>query len=280
MPNDIEDEIRRGLRYPNGERIKDPGNPVGESTGATIPPPRPRHSASPIPLILILAGVFFFLSNIGIVRMSDIGVYWPVILIVVGLSGLFRRHNSARGIVSIVPVLVGVIFLLRNLHLFSIHLRMIWPLALIVVGLLMLAKHRGHGAGHWHREGHGHAAFPGASEENADRLLHDWAVFGGVSRVITSQNFLGGELFSAFGGIEIDLRQAGVAPGDNPVVIEANTMFGGISIKAPDTWRVAVRGTGIFGGYQDELLRTRQPDPTAPLLIVNGFAMFGGVVVE
>jgi predicted membrane protein len=230
-------------------------------------------SGSLAAIILICAGVLFFLSNLGLVRISTIFQYWPVILIVAGLSRLSQRSGSFGSISGVVLVLLGSLFLLRSLHVFVVSVGMIWPFVLIAVGLLMLSKG-------WRK---GFVAQAGATvsipTEHADRMLHEWAIFGGVSRVIDTPDFLGGELFSSFGGIEIDLRTAGIMI-DKPVVIEANTLFGGISIKVPNHWRVAVRGTGIFGGYQDESLRARQPNLPAPLLIVNGFAMFGGVVVE
>jgi predicted membrane protein len=104
-------------------------------------------------------------------------------------------------------------------------------------------------------------------------------VFGGINRRIDSQDFEGGHLSSVFGGIEIDLRKANTKKEE--IVIEANGVFGGIDLIVPETWKVTVRGSGIFGGFED---RTH-PSPAAadekrPHLVIVGSAVFGGVTVR
>jgi len=61
-------------------------------------------------------------------------------------------------------------------------------------------------------------------------------------------------------------------------IFEANAIFGGVEMKVPAEWAVSVRGMGIFGGYED---KTKMPvSPDAPLLVVSGYAIFGGVSVS
>jgi predicted membrane protein len=109
--------------------------------------------------------------------------------------------------------------------------------------------------------------------------LRDGAVFGGSRRRVDSQDFQGGEAFAMFGGVEIDLRKAAMTRDE--ILIEANAIFGGIEIRVPETWNVLVRGAGIFGGYEDETMDTRvRPEGKQPVLIVNGFAVFGGVSIK
>ena len=63
--------------------------------------------------------------------------------------------------------------------------------------------------------------------------------------------------------------------------MEANALFGGIEIRVPETWNVTVRGAGIFGGYEDKTMDSRAaPDAKQPHLIINGFAIFGGVTIQ
>jgi hypothetical protein len=57
-------------------------------------------------------------------------------------------------------------------------------------------------------------------------------------------------------------------------------MFGGIDIRVPETWAVTVRGTGVFGGYEDKTIEPRPTDPKPPHLIITGVALFGGVTVK
>ncbi|MGH9619711.1 MAG: LiaF domain-containing protein, partial [Bryobacteraceae bacterium] len=102
--------------------------------------------------------------------------------------------------------------------------------------------------------------------------------FGNLKRTISSQDFRGGELISVFGEINIDLRHAQISNGTS---IEANATFGAINIRVPETWRVSVRGAGIFGGYEDKTLPPRPaPGFNPPLLVITGAAVFGAVVVK
>jgi len=44
---------------------------------------------------------------------------------------------------------------------------------------------------------------------------------------------------------------------------------------------VTVRGAGIFGGYEDKTMDAHMAaDAKQPHLIVNGFAVFGGVTIQ
>jgi hypothetical protein len=103
------------------------------------------------------------------------------------------------------------------------------------------------------------------------------AVFHHIERRIVSQNFRGGKLSVVFGGFTIDLTQADM---DVPVaVLHADAVFGGGEIFVPDTWEVSVHGSGVFGGYSNET-RQRPPAGAAKRLIIEGAAVFGGIVVK
>jgi hypothetical protein len=103
------------------------------------------------------------------------------------------------------------------------------------------------------------------------------AVFHHIERRIVAKNFRGGKLSVVFGGFTIDLREADI---DGPLAfLHADAVFGGGEIFIPDTWQVSVRGSGVFGGYSNE---TQQRPPTADSkhLIIEGAAVFGGIVVK
>lgn len=105
-------------------------------------------------------------------------------------------------------------------------------------------------------------------------------MFGGVRRRLDGKDFRGGEAIAMFGGIEIDLRSAGMS--SKVAVVDANAMFGGVEIRVPDTWSVLVKGIGIFGGYEDKAAPPRVIDTGVqpPQLTVTGYAIFGGVTVR
>lgn len=99
------------------------------------------------PLLLVAAGVFIFLINIGTVPgtiWQNLVQYWPVILIIAGLDGLYRRDGWVGPLVLLG---LGTVLLLGNLHYleysgFSMLLKL-WPVLLVAIGLDVLVGHRG-----------------------------------------------------------------------------------------------------------------------------------------
>lgn len=91
------------------------------------------------PLLLVLAGIFLLLTNLGYIQSSPwniVGTYWPLIFVVGGLDSLYRREGWVGPLVSLG---LGTILLLGNLKYLQwggldLLLRM-WPVLLIAWGL-------------------------------------------------------------------------------------------------------------------------------------------------
>ncbi|WP_190131897.1 DUF1707 SHOCT-like domain-containing protein [Streptomyces mashuensis] len=99
------------------------------------------------------------------------------------------------------------------------------------------------------------------------------AVFGGAVRRGRWRPGPTINAFALFGGVEIDLTEAIFE--HREIVINANVLFGGAEIKLPENVTVRGAGTGIFGGFD---VRTNEADdPDAPVVVVTGYALFGGV---
>ncbi|MGH3309152.1 MAG: DUF1707 SHOCT-like domain-containing protein [Streptomyces sp.] len=79
--------------------------------------------------------------------------------------------------------------------------------------------------------------------------------------------------FACFGGIEIDLTEAIFE--QQHLQINATAIFGGIDIRVPENVTLRQKGAGIFGGF--EVYTTEEPDAHAPVVLVQGAAIFGGV---
>ncbi len=245
-------------------------------------------------VILAGIGVVLLLQNLGIPFFNDLERFWPLILVVVGIAHAARSMGTGGRVWGGVIIAVGVLFLLSNFGIIHGDWRLLWPGILILVGLGMLARAIDRPPQGDYDPGATAASARKFGEDLKDRIVSDiharipmgsvnhlseWAVFGGTRRRVSSQDFQGGEAFAMFGGVEIDLRQA--ATTREEVVIEINAIFGGVEVRVPETWNVMVRGAGIFGGYEDETMDTRvAPDGKQPRLIVNGFAVFGGVTVK
>jgi hypothetical protein len=111
----------------------------------------------------------------------------------------------------------------------------------------------------------------------ADRLNVE-VIFSGTERKLVSQDFRGGKIAAVFGGAEIDLRE--VATTQQEIVIQADAVFGGVELWVPANWKVDVRGSGVFGVYEDKTSVQQPLDSNAPRLIIRGGAVFGSVTVE
>jgi hypothetical protein len=103
-----------------------------------------------------------------------------------------------------------------------------------------------------------------------------FAFWGGFGRKGT---WTVGRRFTAFammGGGELDLREARFE--DREIVIRCFAIMGGISVVVPPELNVQVSGIGLMGGFDES--GEGDPDPSAPRVIISGFALMGGVGVE
>ncbi|GGT10462.1 hypothetical protein GCM10010271_11160 [Streptomyces kurssanovii] len=79
--------------------------------------------------------------------------------------------------------------------------------------------------------------------------------------------------FSLFGSIEIDLTEA--LYGQRLSVINATSIFGNVEVRVPENISLRGSGTGIFGNF--EVVTLEAADPEAPVVVVNGYTVFGNV---
>jgi predicted membrane protein len=222
--------------------------------------------------VVLLLGVLFLLENLGYIPAVRWGAFWPVLLIALGVSRLVEARGSSRQLGGAVLLVIGLVFLAINLgFLPPLIWRLLWPVLLILGGVLLLV--RGFDARLEFR-----GAFHHDVGSSSDNILNEYAIFGGVNRRVDSQDFQGGEAIAVFGGIEIDLHRASTTR--EQVEVEANAIFGGVEIWAPDNWDVVVQGASILGGFDDKTHRAPDDGVKRPRMIIRGSALFGGVVVK
>jgi hypothetical protein len=116
-------------------------------------------------------------------------------------------------------------------------------------------------------------AVPSRGDEESDEVSLV-AVFDGIDLRSRAKAFKGGSMLAWFGGIDFDLRDAQLAP---EARLTVQTLFGGIAIKAPPTWRVESNVKPLVGGV--DARTPAQDDREAPVLTLEGMAYFGGIAV-
>jgi hypothetical protein len=115
-------------------------------------------------------------------------------------------------------------------------------------------------------------AVPSVGDEESDEVSLV-AIFDGINLKSRAKAFRGGSMFAWFGGIDVDLREAELAPGAR---LALNTLFGGIAVRLPPGWRVESDLHALVGGVD---ARGLADDPGAPTLRLEGTAVFGGIAV-
>jgi hypothetical protein len=116
-------------------------------------------------------------------------------------------------------------------------------------------------------------AVPSRGDEDSDELALV-AVFNGIDLKSRAKAFRGGSMLAWFGGIAVDLREAELTPGAR---LRVHTLFGGIAIRTPPTWRVDSSVKVLFGGV--DARTPARDDPEAPVLTLEGMAVLGGVAI-
>ena len=220
-------------------------------------------------LVIIFIGTVMLLGNLGIIHARDLWDYAPLILVAIGISKIVECQGRPAG--SLFGGLLtagGTLWFLGNIDVLRIEARFIWPVAIIGFGVLFLFRAV---------ERQFHPDTPVSPNADSQAQINIATVFGGVKRFVDAPDFRSADLFACFGGVEIDFRGAKI---QERAVIDANAVFGGIEIRVPRTWLVEVRGTGIFGGYEDKTLHPDESTPgPIPKLTITGLAVFGGVTV-
>ena len=222
-------------------------------------------------VLLALVGVVILLDNLGIVAASIFFRFWPLLLIVPGILNLLSERGRTFGIVLVVA---GVALQMHELNIAHFTWGVIWGLVWIALGVLILwssleARRR-----------------PPAENADAEEPpcdtrtgLNEVAIFGGVERRITTQDFQGGSINAVFGSVELDMSEASMQKDE--VILDINAIFGGIELRVPDNWQVVSRGASIFGGFVDKTrIRRNQDLVTAKKLVLTGAAIFGGVEIK
>jgi len=223
-----------------------------------------------IGIVLVIAGFFLAIRNFGFLPdfMYNIIFSWQMLLIIIGLVMTLGSSKKTAGYILmavggffIIPLAFSATFPQYNLF---------WPAIFIVIGIIFIFT-----TGSRHGRLHGvHGPFSGTSQSTEDYIDY-LNIFSGGERQVISDNFKGGKVTSVFGGNEIDLTKAKLAPGRSE--IEIACVFGGTTLIVPDDWTVIIDVVPVLGGFTDsrKLSPGRTVDPLKQL-VIKGAVVFGG----
>ncbi len=220
-----------------------------------------------IGIILVLIGLFLVLKNTGFFPefIDHVIFSWPMLLVAIGLVMTLGASERTSGVIVMA---VGGFFLIPMIFRETFHAyNMFWPSIFIIIGITFLVSKR---------RGWNSSLTKGII---GDEYVDYANVFSGGERQIVSENFKGGRVTAVFGGMELDLTKAKLAPGRNE--LEISCIFGGVTFVVPDDWNVIIEVTPVLGGFNDsrKLIPGRIIDP-AKQLVIKGAVVFGGGEVK
>lgn len=211
-----------------------------------------------IGIFLIIIGLGFLLQQLDVFGFEDLlSMWWPVILIIIGIIQLISNPRSAS-LSGMIFILLGAIFLgnqFVEVNLFTY----LWPLFLILIGFIFV--------------------FSRKTQEkitHSKNSIQNFSLFAGSNIRSNSQNFEGGEVTAIFGGAEIDLRHISIV---NEAHLELTCIFGRVTIFVPENIKTEASGMPIFGGWENKT-KASTYDQDSPVLYINCSPIFGGVEIK
>ncbi len=210
---------------------------------------------------LIFLGFLFFLNSLDILdfSISRIIFSWPFFFLVIGI---FLTLNTNKKLLGGILSGLGTIFLIPKIFPnVDYNGTIILAIIFIALGLYIILNRK-------------EKDKITLDQERKD-FIDDVSIFGGGNKIITSDNFKGGNITAVFGGSEINLKGCKLSEGTN--VIDVLCVFGGTTLIVPQDWNVILNVTPIFGGFSNKLIK----DPNAvtdqnKILIIKGLVVFGG----
>lgn len=217
-------------------------------------------------IIVIGIGAAWLCHRTGVVTLPGIKVLWPSILIALGFLKLIHRPVAVpRLIFGLGLMVVGTLLQLTKLGIIALDIHAIWPVLVIVAGILIIWMSVHHKRRH--------------RDMISDNQINKFVIFGGEESRITTQEFKGGVLTIIFSGADLDFTDADIE-GDS-AVLHISAIFGGAEIRVPPHFKTTIQGAPILGGFEN---KSRVPD-RIPLeeqktLLIKATAIFGGIEIS
>ena len=214
--------------------------------------------------VFIIVGIIFGLNAL---ELTDINIFfdgwWTLFIIVPCFINLFKNEDITSNFIGLV---IGICLLLgcQDIVEFDLIRKLIVPFILVMIGISFIFKN----------------IFNKKIKENIKKLNDKenkeyYACFSGQKLDFNKEEFTGCSLNAVFGGIECDLRNAIIK---EDIVINASSVFGGVTIYAPEDVNIKISSTSIFGGVTDKRKNKTQNEKYT--IYINATAMFGGVEVK
>lgn len=213
----------------------------------------------------IIVGILVLVNALGILEINVFFKgWWTLFIIVPCFVNIFKDNDKTA---SIIGTVFGILLLLavRDVINFDLLWKILLPLVLIIIGLSLIFKNK-------------------VSDKVKDEIKklnknskdEYTATFSGQDLNFDDEEFKGCELNAIFGGIKCDIKNAKLK---DDVVINASSIFGGITLYVPKDVNVKVVSNSIFGGVSGNYNKNKN-DKKGKTIYVNATCLFGGVEIK
>lgn len=215
-------------------------------------------------LVFIVVGVIIGLNALNI---TDINIFfdgwWTLFIIVPCFIGLFKDEDKTGNLIGLV---IGVCLLLGCIDIveFTLIWKLMVPAILVMIGLSIIFK-----------DTLNSKIRKEIKKLNKTETKEYCSCFSGQTINFDNEEFKGCSVSAIFGGVKCDLRNAII---NSDVVINATSVFGGITIYVPVGVNVKISSTSIFGGVSDD--RKNKTKDSEHTIYVNTTSMFGGIEIK
>lgn len=228
-------------------------------------------------LSLALTGLLFLMDHLNLLFGYTAWEFWPLLLVVAGVFQIFSHAGRSARIFGLALMGVGGLLLAQTFSPFSVPWGLIWPGALVAVGVVILVSalfYRGR------KEGSNERCRPKVTVSSGD-TIEMRSVLGAAEERNESRQFSGGSLSSFLGCCGVDLSHAEIE-GD-AAQLEARTFLGNVEVQVPRHWQVVVNGDQFLANMENRTQTHAQAmdasvEPTKTLH-VNAQAMLGNIEI-
>lgn len=251
---------------------------------------RPQHFPAAgivFGLMLITIGLVYTSYHAGWMSYEwrHVIISWQMLLIAIGLVSLAKRQITQ----GIILCAIGFFFILPRIAslagfygfdwISGLGWHTIWPVALIIVGILIFARARsGKPCGNTFDKEHGRNGRHTSYHNSGNGYVRISHVFSGSDQVFLDPYFKGGSIETVFGGMSLDLRRTDLNEGST--YLKISTVFGGVTIYVPEDWYVEIRSDSVFGAFNDKRAYPVNNKDNNKRLIIEAECVFGGGEVK
>jgi len=212
--------------------------------------------------VFVVLGVIWGLNALEVTNIDIFfDGWWTLFIIVPCFIDLFKDKDKTGDIIGLF-IGVGLFLACQDLIDFGLVFKLIIPFALIIIGLSFIFKD-----------------MIKSKMEKCPRVdngaLPDYSAIFGSQNVVLEEEFNGCNLNAVFGGVKCDFKNAII---EKDVVVNASSIFGGITIYTPSDVNVKIISTPIFGGVTNDR-KIKKKDATVTIYI-KALCLFGGVSVK